>query len=169
MKGKHRITTANINPHYECDIVFDIQKRFPISNEQYDTVISLNVLEHIFKFENVFLEVHRVLKKDGLFVFAVPFMFQIHGSPDDFFRYTKSAIINLLIEKKFRNIEIKELGYGFFSLIAQIICGVVPTFYLKKTVNKSCCSIDKLLLRISNKYKELSMRIPLGYIVNAKK
>src|SRR3989344_9345935 len=89
LKGNHRIVTVNINPEYGCDLIFDIQNPFPIQDSKFDHVIAMNVLEHIYDFQNVFSEVCRVLKKRGSFIFAVPFMFHIHGSPDDYFRYSK--------------------------------------------------------------------------------
>ena len=122
------ITTVNIDPSYGCDLIFDIQQRFPLEDNSFDHCVALNVLEHIFKFENVFKEVNRVLKQGGTFVFATPFFNQIHGSPDDYYRYTKSALENLLKENNFSQIEIKEMGYGIFSLFFQIIGGAFPKF-----------------------------------------
>ena len=45
-------------------------------------------------------EIYRILKKEGVFIGSVPFIYQIHGAPKDYFRFSKEFIkINL---KKFR-------------------------------------------------------------------
>ncbi len=38
LKGEHKITTVNINKEYGCDIVFDIQKKFPLEDDGFDSV-----------------------------------------------------------------------------------------------------------------------------------
>lgn len=163
------ITTVNIDPVYGCDLVFDIQNRFPLEDNTFDHCVALNVLEHIFKFENVFKEVSRVLKPGGTFVFATPFMHQIHGSPDDYFRYTKSALVNLLKENNFLEIEINEIGHGIFSLFFQIIGGAFPKFLRYGLMRWSIFSDKFFNFIFRNRYEELKKRIPLGYFVVAKK
>ncbi|MCK5021971.1 MAG: methyltransferase domain-containing protein [Candidatus Pacebacteria bacterium] len=168
IKGEHIVTTVNINPEYGCDMVFDIQKNFPIESEKFDAVLSMNVLEHIYKFDNVISETSRILKKGGKFVFTVPYMHHIHGSPDDYFRYTRSAIERMLKDHNFTNIEIDEIGLGVFSLFYQSIAGVFPTF-LKLIFKNIAVFIDKLFYKISKRYRNVAKRIPLGYFVVTKK
>ncbi len=47
-------------------------RRMPFKSSTYNTVVSVSVIEHITNSEEVLKEVHRVLKKNGLFVFSVP-------------------------------------------------------------------------------------------------
>src|SRR4051812_5530608 len=110
IKGKHTITTVNIDVKYGCNIVCDIQKAFPFDNLSFDAVIGLNILEHIYAFENVFKETNKVVKQGGTVVFSTPFMFNIHGSPDDYFRYTKSCFERLLKDHGFTEIVVDEIG-----------------------------------------------------------
>ncbi len=49
--------------HAEC---------IPYKDNSFDMVISNNVLEHLSNPENVFKEVHRVLKKDAIFIIKTP-------------------------------------------------------------------------------------------------
>jgi SAM-dependent methyltransferase len=44
-------------------------------DEQFDLVISEDVFEHVKEWRKGFLEVHRVLKKNGAHVFSIPFYF----------------------------------------------------------------------------------------------
>jgi SAM-dependent methyltransferase len=160
--GQHTFTTVNIDESYECDLVFDIQNKFPLENNSFDAAISTNVLEHIFDFHNVFSETYRILKPGGLFVNTTPFMHHVHGSPDDYFRYTKSAISSLAQKYDFEVREIQPLGYGLFSLLWQSVGGWVPTSTLRQLGKKISITLDKLLLHFK-KYQELRDRIPLGY------
>jgi SAM-dependent methyltransferase len=169
LNSNSSITTVNIDSSYGCDLIFDIQEKFSLADNEFDYCLALNVLEHIFNFQNVFQEANRVLKPNGKFIFAVPFMHQIHGSPDDYFRYTKSSLIKLLEQNNFSEIEIKELGFGLFSLIFSLVGGSLPICLRPFFMN---CAIikDKICSVIFGaRYQELKKRIPLGYFVVAKK
>ncbi len=169
IKGNHEFVVVNYGDmHPGEDLSFDIQERFPLGDETYDHIISMNVLEHIFGFENVFSESNRVLKVGGRFVSTTPFMHHVHGSPDDYFRYTKSTIVKLASKYSFEVEEIKVMGYGLFSLIFQTVGGWVPTKHLRFVLKNVCISLDKLLLNFK-KYDELNNRIPLGYYWSLKK
>jgi SAM-dependent methyltransferase len=163
IKGEHSFTVVNYGEmHPGMDMNFNIEERFPLDDESYDNVISMNVLEHIFNYHNVFAETARVLKNGGLFVSTVPFMHHIHGSPDDYHRYTESTFRKLADKYGFEVVEIKVLGYGLFSLIYQCVGGWVPTNIGKNLFKGVCVGIDKLLLNLK-KYQDLKNRIPLGY------
>lgn len=168
IKGQHTFTTANISAQYGCDLVFDIQDVFPIGDAKFDAVLCMNVLEHVYDFNNVISETFRVLKKGGRFICAVPFMHHIHASPDDYFRYTRSAIEEMLKENKFENIDIREIGLGLFSLFYQSSSGAFPS-YVKGMGKNLARALDWLLSRFSQRYRNVSKRIPLGYFVMAGK
>jgi ubiquinone/menaquinone biosynthesis C-methylase UbiE len=53
-------------------VLFADAKRMPFKNNTFENVISVSVLEHIPKVEKTIPEMHRVLKRGGLFVFSVP-------------------------------------------------------------------------------------------------
>lgn len=168
IKGSHKITSVNVDPKHGCDLVFDIQKPFPLESQKFDAAISLNVFEHIYGFQNAFTETFRVLKPGGTFVFTTPFMHHIHGCPDDYMRYTNSTLEKILKISGFKDIDIQEIGFGVFSLVYQTCSGMLPTF-LKPFFKVSFVAMDKVLLRLSKRYAAMAERIPLGYFVTAKK
>lgn len=91
----------------------------PFKDNTFDVVISTEVFEHL---EYPFItanEVYRVLKKDGIFIGSAPFLFPIHGDPDDHFRFTNSCL--KLFFKKFRVVKINSLGgyLGVFGLFLE--------------------------------------------------
>ncbi len=166
--GNHKIVSVNINPDCGCDLVFDLQKKFPIDDFSYDNAICFNVLEHIFDFNNVFLETSRILKSGGKFIISTPFMHHIHASPDDYFRYTKSALVNILTKYGLTIETVTVIGYGPFSFIFQTLCGGIKPIILRKFFKAIFIMIDKVL-SVFKKYREISETIPLGYFIVARK
>jgi SAM-dependent methyltransferase len=165
LKGEHVWTVANYgDQHPGADIFFNAEEKFPLDNASFDNVTMINVIEHIFDTNNVFSEVARVLKPGGLFVATMPFMHHIHGSPDDFVRYTESAYKKFAQNNDLEIVYFEPLGYGFFSLVFQnlTILRVLPWSFLYNFVKFICTSFDKLLLNFGA-YKRLANTIPLGY------
>lgn len=167
--GKPEIVTINIDTSCEPDEIVDIEKEFPFADNSFDHALCFNVLEHVYEFENVVSETNRVMKPGGQFVVAVPFMYYRHGSPDDFFRYTESALRRLMEKHNFEVKRIDPMGKGFFSLGFQIVGGIIPTNFLRQFFKHGAHMLDKGLQKISSRYRSLASKIPLGYFVVAVK
>lgn len=95
----------------------------PYPNESYDCHISFETLEHINNPFKYFEEATRVVKRDGLILVTVPFLFRMHGGePDhkgDFFRYTYGYFYEI---SERNNLEIVHLynNTGFGTTFAQM-------------------------------------------------
>lgn len=76
-------------------IVSDAINMSAIPNETYVAVTSVSVMEHINKPWLAAREMQRVLKIGGVSLHYAPFGFPPHGSPDDYWRYTRSAFDTL--------------------------------------------------------------------------
>lgn len=170
VKGEHEFVTVNIDENYGYDLKFNIEEGFPLEDSSFDNALSMNLIEHIFDTHNIFAETSRVLKPGGLFVSAVPYMHHVHGSPDDFVRYTDSAYRKFADKYGFEVIYMEPLGYGVFSLLFQTltIYKTLPFALLFNFVKYVFVSLDKLLLMIPY-YKRLANTIPLGYFWIMKK
>lgn len=168
LSGKHSWVTLNINPFYGCDIICDVEKPFPIKDEEFDAAVCLNVLEHIYEFDHVVSEIARTLRPEGTLLLSTPFLFHVHGSPDDYFRYTQSALGRLLRKHGFNDFVITEIGDGLFSLLYQTVGGSIPTHFLRMVFKRLSCGVDAFLCRYE-RYRQFARRIPLGYFVVAKK
>lgn len=168
-RGDIEYYTINIDTSCEPDMVVDIETKFPFDDDSFDHAICFNVLEHVYEFEHVVSETHRTMKSGGKYVIAVPFMYYRHGSPDDFFRYTESALRHLLEKQGFNVLKINPLGRGFFSLGFQIAGGFIPTNVLRQLFKHLSLNLDNILRFVSKRYRSLAHKIPLGYFVIAQK
>lgn len=108
--GDFSITTANLSP--KADIVCDFEHPLPIESASYDAVLIINVLEHIFEYRQFLGEVARILRPGGTVIIVVPFLFPYHPSPDDFHRYTASALSRALVSAGLTDVRITPLGSG---------------------------------------------------------
>jgi len=73
--------------HTRPDIFGDAQ-RLPIASAGVDTILLLDVLEHLPQPELCLVEVQRILKPGGRLALQVPFLYPLHDEPYDFSRWT---------------------------------------------------------------------------------
>lgn len=88
---EQRIINIDIFPYKNVDIVADA-RMLPFPDNSIDMVISEFLLEHVPDPEHVVKEIARVVKSGGYIYIAVPFLHPYHASPDDFKRWTVSAL-----------------------------------------------------------------------------
>ena len=67
---------------------------------------------------------------------SVPFIYQVHGAPNDYLRFTKNYLINEFKKEKFKAIYVKELGYGPFLAAFSIL---FPLLYRPWLTGESIC------------------------------
>jgi len=169
-KGKYKAVSININPETKPTIVGDITKPFKLKDKEFDFVVSMNTFEHIPEFETTFSETFRVMKRGGRFIFSTPFLHQVHGSPNDYWRYTGSALENLLVKNGFKINQIIPLGKGIFVARYSLLYGAIPRF-LRPLFAAWAWFLDGILDTVSSGYRKMCMQdhYPLGYFVYAEK
>jgi SAM-dependent methyltransferase len=64
----------------------------PIADACIDTVLLLEVLEHVRDACAVLGEIARVLKPGGVLLLSVPFLYPLHDAPHDYRRYTAPGL-----------------------------------------------------------------------------
>ena len=72
--------------------------RLPFEDGSFDTVISIQVLEHTPRPRELMAEMARVLRRDGALILAAPFSFRLHEEPHDYFRYSPHGLRELCSE-----------------------------------------------------------------------
>lgn len=114
--------------HPDLDYLGDVQ-RMPLPDSAFDTVVNLQVLEHVPDPLAALREMRRVLKPGGKLIIAVPHLDYLHNEPLDFYRYTKYGLAALLERAGFRILHLEPVG-GFFSFLQRVLATVaVGVFY----------------------------------------
>lgn len=93
-----------------CTLRGDIQNCPEIPKESFDVIICTQVLEHVAAPEKALSELYRLLAPGGLLLLSVPFHSFIHGSPDDYWRFTPSALKKMVSRWDFETVHYD--GYG---------------------------------------------------------
>ena len=88
-------------------------------NEKFDTVFCTQVLEHVYEHDKMMSEISRVLRPGGQIILTVPFAWELHEEPHDFFRYTKHALKQLFENAGFEIDYIRPNG-GKWAAIYQL-------------------------------------------------
>lgn len=92
----------------------------PLNDNSFDTAFATEVLEHCPEPKIILNEIYRVMKPGGCFFLTVPFLWNLHETPHDEYRYTPFALKRLLREAGFKDIEIKATG-GWHASMAQMV------------------------------------------------
>jgi ubiquinone/menaquinone biosynthesis C-methylase UbiE len=101
------------------DIVhFDGQK-IPFEENFFDNLICTEVLEHVLEYQPLVNEVYRVLKPGGNALFTIPWSARFHYVPNDYFRYTPSALKYIFAE--FTEVKITNRGTDITTISSKLI------------------------------------------------
>lgn len=100
--------------------VFYNGKDIPFSNGYFDSVLCSEVFEHVFNLPVVLSEISRTTIKGGHVLVTCPFVWNEHEIPNDYARYTKFALINMMEDYGFECIEFSKSG-NFILVIFQLI------------------------------------------------
>lgn len=98
----------------------------PAADGVYDTVLFLNVMEHIFNHQHIANEVVRITKTGGQVIGFVPFLMWYHPDHRDFFRYTHEALQIIFERAGAVDIKIEAVAPGPFSAAAHMIVQSFP-------------------------------------------
>jgi len=92
---------STIHKDYTRADVFYKGDKFPFSDEEFDSVVTNQVLEHIFEPYIFLSEINRILKKEGVLLLTVPFSWDEHEQPFDYARYSSFGVKHLLSKNGF--------------------------------------------------------------------
>jgi SAM-dependent methyltransferase len=92
----------------------------PADEASFDVILCTQVLEHVPSPLRVLREFSRVLRPGGTLVATVPFAWEEHETPYDFFRYTRYGIEQLLLDAAFTEIEVSART-DCFTTLAQLV------------------------------------------------
>ena len=169
LKGEKNFQYTNLKKDKKNNILgADLNQKLKFKSNCYHNLIIFNVLEHLISPTKSLKELNRILKKGGLLIGSTPFLYQVHGAPNDYLRFTTDYLIYEFKKKNFKAIYVKELGYGPFLAAFSIL---FPYFKFLPIINHIIflvCLIFDAFLQIFIKTK-LRKIFPLGVFFIFKK
>lgn len=137
----------------------------PHADGTFDQVLIFNVLEHLYQPGLALREARRVLRDGGRLLGFVPFLVQYHPDPRDYFRYTREALLRMLRDAGFSDVEVDEIGRGPFAVNYMNVMFAAPMPF---RIALLCWywALDSLFLALR---PEAMTRYPLGYLFRASK
>ena len=161
------ITYLNkFEPSTKKNLSIDLEKKIEDENgKKYDVVLLMNVLEHIFNFQNCIDICHIQLKNNGKLYGSTPFYFRVHPSPNDYFRFTDEALKEILLKSGFKDIAIYPLVGGIFISFYSsffLIGNKIP--FLNNLLLPICFFLDDILSFFTKSYHKI---MPIGYFFKA--
>lgn len=163
----------NIDPATNPDYLSS-GENIPVKENLYDAVILSKVLEHLENPEVVLTEIFRVLKPGGTLLITTPFLFKVHASPNDYQRWTKFKIANVLKFLRYNIIKIETLGGGYSTIVdivKQMSCKIKNKL-IRNLMLVPCGLLQLLLVDILEKRFKPAAWVyewPLHYGIIAKK
>lgn len=131
LNSKNEYLSLDVTPDSEPDILVMPVEQWQIESESFDAVICTQVLEHVAQPEQLLHEIHRILKPNGVIILTIPFIYHEHDSPNDYWRWTKEGISNLLKSSGFLIIDCKTEGR-----IGNVLSGLLLSYIYSKRVNR---------------------------------
>lgn len=150
------------------DVEADLNAKLPLPDQEFDTIILSEVLEHIAEPELLWSEMSRILVKNGKILLSVPFLYKIHEAPHDYYRYTEFALRRFAEKNQLTVLELKAFGglpEVFADILAKRFVGLPLIGKMLAAFVQSCCSVfvrTKWGQRISTKS---ARDFPLGYFM----
>ena len=167
VKNKDLRTYANLNTNLKGQNNINLEIYPNDIKKKFKTIFLMNVLEHIKNTNNCFNNINDILDSDGIVYGSTPFLFHIHQSPNDYFRFTKQFLEEFLKEKGYKEIEVKILGTGIFCNMYSSLFNLTKIIpFLNVIIFSLAIIFDKILNIFLKNIKDIN---PLGYFFIAKK
>ncbi|NWF90157.1 MAG: class I SAM-dependent methyltransferase [Ignavibacteriaceae bacterium] len=103
----------------KADYFYD-GKVFPFADSEFESVVTNQVLEHVFNPDDFLREINRVLKPGGKLLLTVPFVWDEHEQPYDYARYSSFGLKSLLEKQGFEIIKHYK-SVNDFRVLVQLI------------------------------------------------
>jgi SAM-dependent methyltransferase len=132
----------DVYPGSAVDVLIASDGSWPLPDEHFDVLLSTQVLEHVADLDLTLAETERVLKRGGCAVLSFPFLYNEHGAPQDYRRFTVHMAERLFPRFEVVHLE-KQGGIGSTQIILLLN-------WLEMTMNYTLASrlIKPLLLPI---------------------
>lgn len=165
-----RVEALDLVPREGAVQAVDLERHIPEEDGSQDFLLLMNVLEHVYNYARCLAECHRILRPGGVLVGAVPFLHRVHPNPDDFFRYTRSALERSLQGAGFSSVSIEPLGFGPLTASLEQFSHLVRPRALAVGATVLAIAADRVLNRLFRaRPGVLAANYPLAYLFVAAK
>jgi SAM-dependent methyltransferase len=144
----------------------------PAPQGSFDVVLCTQVLEHVSQPLEALHEFHRVLRPGGVLIATVPFVWEEHEAPFDYYRYTRYGIGDLVGRAGFGEVEVNPRT-DCFTTLAQLLrnaswaLGSAPDGMdpLRLEARKALQEIAEAVVELAP--LDVARIMPLGFTVRA--
>ena len=162
--------SLHLNQH--LDLECDLSKELPFANEEFETIVLSDVLEHIACPELLWSEMRRILSPGGKIILNVPFFYLLHETPHDFYRYTEFALRRFAQNHQFKILHLEPVG-GSLEIFGDFLA---KNFQSIPVIGKPLAIGTQTIIghirktKLGRKiYERSSPHLPLGYFMVAER
>ncbi len=138
-------STGHSHSNEEIEFFYD-GHTLPFKDQEFDSMFTSEVFEHIFNLPEILSELNRVLKPGGKLLLTCPFVWEEHEVPVDYARYTHFALEDLLQKNGFK-IVVKDKSGNTTQAIHQLFINYLAYEWLHKVVFFSRFNFFKKIIR----------------------
>ena len=162
------VTCVDWNENSHVDRVVDLNGALPFEPNSFDTVLLSDVLEHVREPGRLVGEIARVLRPSGKVILTVPFLYHLHETPHDYYRYTRFGLEALAHDAGLQVDEIQPYG-GYPDVMLDLLNkGLAPVAPLAKLFVRAVDWITHTAPWLAWR-ERTAERFPLGYCMLARK
>jgi SAM-dependent methyltransferase len=144
----------DIDPAKHPDICCDLHE-LEWMGEPFDTVLAIEVLEHLYDPQRAIDRIYGVLKPGGVCILSTRFFFRYHPDPEDHYRFTWDSLRHLF--RHFQRVEVMHHGNR-----AQVLWEIINAGGRSRVVLNL---LNPLVAQLGSK----QTKFPLGFVVYAQK
>lgn len=140
----------------------------PFRDEAFDACLNVVTLEHVKEPALVIREIGRALRPGGRFLLIVPFEWEEHQQPHDYFRFTRFSLKYMLDQAGFCDVAIRPVG-GFFRMLSRRMFSALQFFPGPTILIGAILFVPPALLLPLLEPLDQRRTFTLGYICSARK
>lgn len=101
---KDMLATGGLTNYHMLDFDNGVDLRKPIKGKKFDLGICMDLLEHVSNPFTVAENIYNSLNKGAYLFVTAPFVWEIHGHPEDYWRFTPQGLRELFAKMEFETI-----------------------------------------------------------------
>lgn len=126
----------------------------PLADGSIDTILSTQVLEHVYDFNSYLYDCYRLLVESGRLIITVPMNWRHHEEPFDYWRFSYWGIENSLKNAGFSILDISPCG-GLYSILGQTYLDHLAERqrlrpWLTRLINRTALLLDRRIPDFEN-------------------